>query len=329
MSQIRLLTEAELRAAVTLDQEALECIAQGFLALAAGGVVMPPILSLPVAAANGEIDVKSAYIPGLGSIAVKVSTGFYNNPLLGLPSSSGLMVLLSAATGQPEAVLLDNGYLTDLRTAAAGALAARVLSREDASTVCVVGTGIQARLQLQALLLVRPIQRVVFWGRDHQKALAAAAEVQDALALQACAEREIHKAIAQADIVVTATPSTSPLLKAEWLRPGMHVTAVGADGHGKCELEPACLVRADLYVPDRLAQTRIRGELAAAIAVGRVSEQAKFPELGAVLAGSAPGRTAAQQITIADLTGTGAQDTAIAVFARARCEARGAGILVS
>ena len=325
MPTIRILTEAELRSAVPLDLAAVECIEAAFRTLAGGRVVMPPILSMAIPDFNGEIDVKTAYVPGIPSFALKVSPGFFDNPKLGLPSTSGLMILFAARTGQVEALLLDNGYLTDVRTAAAGAVAARHLAREDASSAAILGAGMQARLQLRALCLVRPISRATVWGRDPLRAKAAAGELSSTLGIAVTTADDAKSAVAGADVIVTTTPTTRPILMADWLEPGQHVTAMGADQHGKGELEPACLARADLYVPDRLAQTRLMGELRGAIEAGLVPAEKSFAELGAVVAGTAPGRSRADQITIADLTGTGVQDTAIATLARARALASGAG----
>jgi ornithine cyclodeaminase len=135
-------------------------------------------------------------------------------------------------------------------------------------------------------------------------------------------------AVAGADVVVTTTPARTPILRAEWLRPGQHVTAMGSDQHGKNELEPACLARADRYVPDRQSQTRALGELRSAIEAGVVDGDRVFPELGAVVAGTAQGRTSDAEITIADLTGTGVQDTVIATLAHARAERAATGTLI-
>lgn len=324
MPVIRILTEAELRAAVTLDLAAVDCIADAFRALSERDVVMPPILSMALADRHGEVDAKTAYIPGADSFAFKMSTGFFDNPSRGLPALSGLMVVFSAVTGLVEAVLLDNGYLTDLRTAAAGAVVARALSREDARVAAILGTGLQARMQLTALTLVRDLAEARIWGRDPSKADRLAAEMTEELGIAVRAEAEGRAAVAGADIVVTTTPAETPILRADWLEPGQHVTAMGSDAAVKCELEPACLARADLYVPDRLSQTRVLGELRAALAAGAVPDR-EYPELGAILAGRAPGRAASDQITLADLTGTGVQDTAIAALARSRAEAAGAG----
>jgi ornithine cyclodeaminase len=322
---VRVLTEAELRGVVDLDLDVIDAVEGGFKALAGGHVVMPPILSMEIEDHNGEVDVKTAYVPGVDSFAIKVSPGFFDNPKIGLPSTSGLMILFSARTGRLEALLLDNGYLTDVRTAAAGAVAARHLARENAATAAIFGTGMQARLQLRALCLVRPIRRAVFWGRDAAKAGAVAAEMSVALGIEARATADAAAAMAEADVIVTTTPARTPVLKAAWLRPGQHVTAMGSDQAGKNELEPACIARADLYVPDRLSQTRALGELRTAIAAALVDTDAPFAELGAVAAGTAQGRTSPDQLTIADLTGTGVQDTVIATLARQRAEAAGAG----
>ncbi|CUH13797.1 ectoine utilization protein EutC [Jannaschia seosinensis] len=327
MPKITLLSESDLRGLVALDTEAVNVVEDAFRTLATGEVVMPPILSMEIAPANGEVDVKTAYVPGLPSFAIKVSPGFFDNPKIGLPSTSGLMMLLSARTGQVEALLLDNGYLTDIRTAAAGAVAARHLARPDAQNAAILGAGMQARLQLIALCLVRPIRRATIWARDLAKAEAAARELSEILGITVSASGSADAAVEAADVIVTTTPATTPIVMADWLRPGQHVTAMGSDQHEKCELEPACLSRADLYVPDRLSQTRDLGELRAAIVAGAMSVDQEYPELGQVVAGNSPGRDTDGQITIADLTGTGVQDTAIANHAFRRARDAGIGTL--
>lgn len=325
MPDIKILTEAELRQLVELDAEAIDCIEQAFAALATGDVVMPPILSMAIAPFNGEVDVKTAFVPGIDSFAIKVSPGFFDNPGLGLPSTSGLMVLFAARTGMLEALLLDNGYLTDVRTAAAGAVAARHLAPADASRACILGAGCQARLQLKALTLVRPIRSATIWARDPARAAQVAIDLSADLGIDVRAAKDPGSAVSDADVIITTTPATRPVLKAEWLRAGQHVTAMGSDQDHKNEIDPACFSKADLYVPDRLSQTRILGELRSAIAAGLIPAETDFAELGTIVAGAAPGRTAAEQISIADLTGTGVQDTAIATHARLRASHAGFG----
>jgi ornithine cyclodeaminase len=324
MARMLILTEADLRRCVTLDASAVVCIEQAFAALATQAVVMPPILRLDIPTHRGEVDVKTAYVPGVDGFALKVSPGFFDNPKLGLPSLNGLMILFSARTGLVEALLLDNGYLTAVRTAAAGAVAAAHLARPDARTAAIFGAGAQARLQLQALTLVRPIERAVIWARDPDKAAAAAAGLARRLEIAVRADTDPRAACRGADIIVTTTPSETPILHADWVGPGQHVTAMGSDAETKNEIDPALLARA-VYVADSLRQTRQLGELHHAIAAGLVPAERDFPELGQVVAGLQPGRRTAADITLCDLTGTGVQDTAIAVLARQRAIATAVG----
>jgi ornithine cyclodeaminase len=321
---IRILNEAELRRCVPLDLAAVETVERAFAALDAGGVVMPPILSMAIPAANGEVDVKTAYLPGFDGFAIKVSPGFFDNPKLGLPSLNGLMILFSATTGLVEALFLDNGYLTDVRTAAAGAVAAKYMAPQTVETAGVMGTGVQARLQMQAAHLVRPFRRALVWGRDAAKAEACAADLADALGIEARAAPDPAALMAESQLVVTTTPARAPILQAEWLHPGLHVTAMGSDQHEKTEIDPKALVAADLYVCDRVGQCERLGELRAAKAAGLWTKPTP-PELGAVVGGKLPGRPDPEAVTICDLTGTGAQDTAIATHARAAAEAAGLG----
>jgi ornithine cyclodeaminase len=311
---VMVLEEAVLRAKVGITREAMIVVEAAFAALGRGGVVMPPVLHLDLPERNAEMDVKTAYVPGLPSMALKVSTGFFDNPKRGLPSLSGMMTLISAETGRVEAVLLDNGYLTDVRTALAGGIAADRLARPDARVAGIVGTGLQARLQLEALRLVRPVERVLVWGRDPAKAEALARGLEAELGLPVAAV-PLERVVREADVVVTTTAAREPLLMAEWLHPGLHITAMGSDAPGKQELAPEVLGRADRVVVDRRSQCERLGELRGALAAGTVSPDRPIDELGEIVAGSKPGRRSAEEITVCDLTGTGAQDTAIAVHA--------------
>lgn len=312
--QTLILKRAAITRPVSVDRDVMEHIDRAFRTLATQPVVMPPVLRLDVVEYRGEIDVKTAYIPGIMQIAIKISPGYFDNPALGLASLNGLMVVLDARTGLLSALLLDDGYLTDARTAAAGAVAARALARADASVAAIIGTGTQARMQAQALTLVRPIEEFRVWGRAGSKAAALAASLTATLGVSARAVESIRAAIDNADIVVTTTPSPTPLVEAAWLRPGQHVTAVGADSEHKNEIDPAVFARLACYVPDRLSQCRVMGELRAALTAGIVAPATSFADLGDVLVGNAPGRERDTDITLCDLTGTGAQDTAIAAL---------------
>lgn len=323
---IRIVTEAELRGAVALDRESVRVIEQAFGALSDGGVVMPPVMSMELAEAHGEVDVKTAYIPGLDGFAIKVSPGFFDNPRLGLPSLNGLMILFSATTGLVEAVFLDNGYLTDLRTAAAGAVAAQYLAPDLVHTAGVIGTGVQARLQARAAHLVRPYDRLLIWGRYADKARACAEDLADLGCDIRVVERPADLVLAS-QLVITTTPATAPVIEAAWLHPELHITAMGSDQAGKNEIDPKALMRADLYVADRAAQAERLGELRSAIEAG-IWDRGAPVELGDVIRGRARGRRRDAEITICDLTGTGVQDTAIATHVMARLQCRDMGTVI-
>jgi ornithine cyclodeaminase len=326
MTAITLLSEARLRELVPLDLAAIDQVEAAFASLATEAVAMPPILRLDLPDHNGEVDVKTAYLPRFDSFAIKVSPGFFDNPKLGLPSLNGLMLVLSARTGLTEAVLLDNGYLTAVRTAAAGAVAARWLAKRDTPHVAVLGAGEQARLQLQALSLVRPFKRVSVWARQRDSAERFASDIVAQMKIVCEVARDPHHALAEADIAITTTPSTEPLIQTTDLHPGLHITAMGSDAEHKNEIAPAALA-AVRYICDRVSQTRVLGELHHALEAGTVDARATFTELGQVIAGTSQGRTGDDEITLCDLTGTGAQDTAIAALALARARAAGAGTL--
>ena len=325
MGDITILTEAELRSQVQLDLAAIDCVEQAFHALATKAVVMPPIMRLDIVEHNGEIDVKSAYIPGFDNLAIKMSTGYFDNPGLGLPTSDALMVWFNTRTGFVEAVLLENSYLTNLRTAAAGAIAARLLSRADSRSAAILGAGAQAELQLEALTLVRDIESATLWARDRTKAEASAQRLGKRLGLPVSVGDSVKAATADADIIVTSTPAHKPLLLAEHIKPGQHITAMGSDAEHKNEIDPLIVAHKAKYFCDRLSQVQVLGELHHAIEQGLVDAGSVFPEIGQVIAQQVPGRKDRDEITLCDLTGTGAQDTAIATLAHRLCRQQQAG----
>ena len=310
MTHVRILQEAELRELASFDLEALAAVERAFFALAEGRATMPPIMHLEVAQPRGDIDIKSAVIEGLPILAVKIGAGFFGNRHLGLPSSSAMMVAISTRTGRCEAVLLDNGYLTDLRTALAGAVAARHLARAGSLDVGIIGAGVQARYQLEALMIERRVKRVRVWAPRIEQAECYAVEMEKKLRLEVKACPSVEAVGATCELIVTTTPATSALIQGIWLRPGHHITAVGSDLPGKRELDQAALDRADRLVCDDLAQSLRIGELQHA----SDASARHATSLGDIITGRAPARNSPGEITICDLSGTGAQDTAIADY---------------
>ncbi|MGM8211460.1 cyclodeaminase [Virgibacillus sp. W0430] len=308
-------TEEEIRKHVTINREAIEVVEGAFTDLETKAVEMPPIIHVNIPENNGEVDVKTAYIPGHDMFALKVSSGFFNNYELGLPSASGLMLLISAKTGQPKALLQDNGYLTDVRTAAAGAVAAKYMAKKTVKTVGVIGAGAQARYQLKALHKVRFFNHVIVFGPTEQRVFDFKREMEEVLDVSVEIAANTERVVRNSDLVITTTPSKEPIVKTEWLHPGLHITAMGSDAKQKQELEAEVLKKADLYVCDVKSQCIALGELRSAVEQGFATADEPVIELGQLTAGKHEGRTNEDEVTIADLTGTGAQDTAIALYA--------------
>ena len=306
------LNSSEIKKCVQLNGQLIPIIEDAFKSLALGKTTMPPILRLDIEKYHGESDVKAAYIDGLDSYAIKVASGFFNNPNLGLPSSNGLMILLDSKTGVLKSVLLDKGYLTDVRTAIAGAIAAKHLSNPESSNVGIIGAGIQAKMQLEALLLVRNIKTAYIWSRDSKKTITFVQNIKDKINIKIIACESPEQTVNLSEILITCTPSKSPIIKSEWLKKGLHITAMGSDAEMKNELDPKIIKDCDYYIPDSQSQTSILGELNHAIKAGLVSAEKKYNELGSVIINSNLGRRNINDVTVADLTGTGVQDTAIA-----------------
>ena len=307
---IPIVDEAALRASVT-PARAVAVIREAFRADGEGRTRVPPVINLDIPAARGEFHIKTALIEGMPYVAVKIASGFYDNPKRGLPSGSGLMAVFDAATGLPAALLLDNGFLTDIRTGAAGAIAADELARSRIDTVGVIGSGLQARHQIQCLRIVRDFHRIVAWSPTRTGLDAYCVQMRGE-GYDVRAAKNIEEVCAAADVLITATPARDPLVRPEWLHEGMHINAVGSDSDGKQELAAECFRRADMVVVDRVAQCAAFGELRHAIDAALLTAAGVHAELGAIVAGRKPGRTNDRQITIADLTGVGFQDTAIA-----------------
>ena len=322
------LNSSEIKKCVQLNGQLIPIIEDAFKSLALGKTTMPPILRLDIEKYHGESDVKAAYIDGLDSYAIKVASGFFNNPNLGLPSSNGLMILLDSKTGMLKSVLLDKGYLTDVRTAIAGAIAAKHLSNPESSNVGIIGAGTQAKMQLEALLLVRNIKTAYIWSRDSKKTNKFVQNIKDKINIKIIACESPEQTVNLSEILITCTPSKSPIIKSEWLKKGLHITAMGSDAEMKNELDPKIIKDCDYYIPDSQSQTSILGELNHAIKAGLVSAEKKYNELGSVIINSNLGRRNNNDVTVADLTGTGVQDTVIARHTYKISADKGFGIMI-
>jgi ornithine cyclodeaminase len=286
----------------------MPAIEQGFVAYSSGLAVVPPVGELLLE--KGEVHIKYGYVQTGEYYVIKIASGFYNNPELGLPSSNGLMLLFNQQTGELVSILLDEGFLTDTRTAIAGAVAAKYLAPKQVERIGIVGTGTQARLQLMYLKSVVACRDVLVWGRG-EKQLDQYHTEMEKYDFQLETTVDITNILHTCNIVVTTTPAIVPLLHLSDLQSGIHITAVGSDTPDKRELEAAILGQADLVVADSISQCLLRGEIHHAIKTDYLTEN-KLIELGNIIEGRANGRTSDNQITIADLTGVAVQDIKIA-----------------
>jgi ectoine utilization protein EutC len=318
--------EEEIRRVIGLDGDAIAAVEDGFARLAEDKVTMPPILRVDIPEHEGEVDVKTAVIQGESLFAIKISSGFFANARLGLPAGNGMMILVNAVNGRMEAVLMDNGYLTDVRTGAAGAVAARYLAKQETDTVTVIGAGTQARFQVKALAQVRNVKRLRVAGRDFSRVERFVRAMEQELDIPVTAAVNAEEAVRGSDVVITCTPAPHPVIKTDWLEPGVHVTAMGSDAEHKQELEAQVYQRADIWVCDSVDQCARLGELRSVQEAGLLAENAHVPALGNLVLGRENGRVREEQITVCDLTGTGVQDTAIALLAYRRLREAGAGI---
>jgi len=305
--------QAQIRKAM----EGIDCvpaIEEAFVAYSQGQAVVPPVGELTFKEPPGATHIKYGYIIGDACYVIKIASTFHHQDPK-VPAHEGMMLMFDQKTGQAMAMLLDGGFLTALRTAAAGVAVARQLAPKNVQRIGIFGAGKQGRLQLNHLLRVCKCSEAIVWSRS--------AHALDAFKQEFSNERinlktthDPEEVAATCNLIVTTTPATSPLLSASMIRRGTHITALGSDTPSKQELDPAILQKADVLVADSLSQCQSRGEIYHALKTGLI-EPGKAVELGNVIAGKASGRSSDEQITIADLTGVAVQDIAISKVALA------------
>jgi len=324
---ILILREAEIRN--LLDPVAgIAATEKAFTAYSNGQAELPGVIHLDIPESQGEIHIKAGHIHSQPFYAVKIVSGFAGNPALGLSANDGMVVAFDAHTGAPAAFLLDNGFITDFRTGAAGAVSAKYLSKPKISTVAVIGTGVQARFQLEMLAQVRSFSEVRIWGRDQNKAWQCAEDLGRHRGIPACnfaVVDSVEAAVKPADLVITVTASREPLVQCGWLKAGTTIIAVGSDGPDKQELSAEVLARANKIVADSLPQCMRLGEIHHAIDAGVISRETVHAELGEIIAGRKPGRESEDEIIVCDLTGVGVQDVAAAALVMTRAQEAGKG----
>jgi len=284
-------------------------IEDGFVAYSQGNTVVPPVGELVFEDPPGSVHIKYGYIKKDDYFVIKIASGFHGNIDFGLPPYDGLMLVFNQKTAQLECILHDECYLTNVRTAVAGAVVAKYLAPSAVERIGVFGAGVQGKMQVEALLPIVDCRDLIVWGTGEEELEAYRAAMSGhGLSIETTLTSD--EIAATCNLIITSTPSDKPLLRAEQIRKGTHITAMGSDTLEKIELEPAILGKADLVVADSIEQCRLRGEICHALKAG-ILKDGDAVELGNVIADPALRRTDDSQITIADLTGVAVQDIQI------------------
>ncbi|ULH18122.1 ornithine cyclodeaminase family protein (plasmid) [Deinococcus sp. KNUC1210] len=310
--ELAVLDDVTIRALLTYPN-VIDLIERAFAADARGQATVLPVIGHSLN--GGRYSIKSSHLrlsdgeDALDVFGLKMGSYFPGNAEQGLPTHSAAMLLGDPDTGQPSALLAANA-ITEFRTAAVGAVAARHLARDDASVVALFGTGAQARAQLKALMHVRAVRAVRVWSRSTERAERFAEEL-GLLGITARAVKDGRAACEGADIVVTVTPSERAIIERGWIAPGTHVNAMGSDAPGKQELDPLLVANAKVVV-DRRAQSVTIGELQGPLMLGLMRVEDVHAELGEICAGLALGRSSREEVTVFDSTGVSFQDTVLA-----------------
>jgi ornithine cyclodeaminase len=294
---------------VIQPRQVIAAMERAFVAYSMGQAVIPPVGALEFEDPPGDCHIKYGYLKRGSTFTVKIATGFWRNPERGLASSNGVVLVFSSQTGELLTIFQDEGYLTDMRTAAAGAVAAKYLAPQEIEYIGIIGAGLQAKLQLDYLREVTACRRVKLWARNSDRARALTLAGFDIEVLASPAD-----VAAAARLIVTTTASRDWLLSAADVEPGTHITAVGADGGGKQELDPRLFALASIRAVDSLSQCSKFGDSALALEQGLI-QMKDLVELGQVIQNAPLRRQSEGDISIADLTGVAVQDMAIAELA--------------
>ena len=291
------------------ELDIIAAMKEGFIQYSNGNTVVPPVGELIFKDPPGDVHIKYGYIKDQDHYVIKIASGFYNNAQLGIPTGQGMMLLFDQKTGELVATLLDEGYLTNIRTVAAGALAALSFAPQQVKAVGIVGTGTIAKLQIQLLEQINFCDTIWLWGRDQAKVQQLISELGDDINIRSAAN--CKELVQYTNVIITTTPAESPLLHTDDVTAGTVIVAIGSDTHTKQELDSKILEKADLVIADSISQCKSRGEIHQALKAGVITED-KVVELGNALQDHKWQRSSDEQIIVVDLTGVAVQDIMIA-----------------
>jgi alanine dehydrogenase len=302
-----LLNKEQVGSLIDLDT-ILAAVEEGYRSFNSGLVVQPDFMAVSLPGTHQGVDFKGGLDMGSGYITLKASSGgFDNNPKIGLPTSMNTVMLFEAETCALKCIM-DGTYITGCRTGAAGAISVKYLARADAEKLCIIGAGNQARRQLNAIMRVRKLTEVKAWDAlpEFLDAYVKEMSAQTRLKIRKCATAE--EAVRGADIVVTTTRARSgPIVKKEWVQPGMHFAAIGADMPGKQEMEAEIFAGAKV-VNDSIDLCVTSGETRNAIEAGIIQPGDIHAEIGEIILGKKHGRDDPEEVTIFDSVGMAIQD---------------------
>jgi len=311
-TEILVLNQKEIEKIVSLGN-AIREVEDAFSEFAEERVVLPPAIGFPIDQYSGEMHIKSGYMLKPDIVAVKIASSFKKNSEKGLPTVLATILAFDSKTGQVRAIM-DGSYITAIRTAAAGAVAAKYLSKNNSETIGIIGCGTQARLQLEAIMKIRKIKKVKVYCRSNASLEKYAKEMNKKFNIEIKTAESAEEVCKNVDILITTTPSHEPIVKAEWISKGTHINAIGSDNPKKQELETAVLKKADKIVADRIEQCIKAGEIHHAIERNVMCEKEIYAELGEITSKKKKGRESDKEITIFDSTGVAIQDISVAAF---------------
>ena len=326
MPNVRILSKSQVADLVSL-KKAIEVVEDAFTAYQEGQTLIPPVVNLDIEKCHGEVHIKTAFIESMDTFAVKMASGFYDNPkIYGLPTGSGILVLSSGKTGRPLAIM-DSAYITFLRTGASGALGIKYLAPTQVDRAAIIGAGINARWQLRGLMHFRAVREVRVFDIVRDSAAKFALEMSSELGLPISVAETASQAVEKVQVIVTCTPSRAPIIMKDWVRPGTHINAIGADMKGKQELDERLFETAKVVV-DHIGQGPVFGECEMAVLHGILDVKRIYAEIGQLTSGKKPGRTSAEEVTIYDATGVAIQDVAVATLAYVYAERQNIGHVI-
>ena len=304
---MRILDKRDIQNNFDFDK-AVEAIRMAYISASTDSASIAPVGHIAFPDNNGDCHIKSGHIKGDDFFVIKIATGFYDNPSLGRPSSNGVMVVFSATSGEPVALLKDEGWLTDMRTGIGGAITTIELAPNNAKNVLLIGTGLQCRFQAECLSRLSPdIYQYSVWGRSLRNAKKACEDL-SSKGLEIKPATDLEEGVKKADIIITTTPSTEHIVRNSWVSASTHITSIGADSLGKQELDTDLLHRADLLVSDLNSQSLDHGEFQS---IKETRSALRPIEIGNIFNKTEGGRLSEESVTIADLTGIAPQDIAI------------------